>query len=225
MSITFNADEVFEMAEQIERNGAKFYREAAAKTSDRPVKDMFLRLAAHGRRPPADVSADEKDAQPSRRRTKRHSIPRMRPSFYLQAMADNRGFEGMKSPHREADRPGVHAGAARYRHRRREELHPLLRRPRRISSPTEAGRDKVEVIIREEAGHLAELRRQLAATESLVEGNKNEVPMPPVQLRLRSRRGRSGQWRRARHRVRRICRTTGCARNAAPAKRSSSRWR
>ena len=29
MGVTFNADEVFEMAEQIERNGAKFYRAAA----------------------------------------------------------------------------------------------------------------------------------------------------------------------------------------------------
>ena len=27
----FNADEVFEMAEQIEKNGAKFYRNAAGK--------------------------------------------------------------------------------------------------------------------------------------------------------------------------------------------------
>jgi len=29
MPIPFNADEVFEMAEQIERNGARFYRAAA----------------------------------------------------------------------------------------------------------------------------------------------------------------------------------------------------
>jgi len=29
MSYDFNADEVFEMAEQIERNGVRFYREAA----------------------------------------------------------------------------------------------------------------------------------------------------------------------------------------------------
>ena len=31
MVIPFSADEVFEMAEQIERNGAKFYRAAAKK--------------------------------------------------------------------------------------------------------------------------------------------------------------------------------------------------
>ena len=29
MSIVFNADEILEMAEQIERNGAKFYRRAS----------------------------------------------------------------------------------------------------------------------------------------------------------------------------------------------------
>ena len=31
--ITFNPDEIFEMAEQIERNGAKFYRKAAERTA------------------------------------------------------------------------------------------------------------------------------------------------------------------------------------------------
>ena len=46
MSITFNADEIFEMAEQIERNGAKFYREAAENASDADVKEMLLSMAA-----------------------------------------------------------------------------------------------------------------------------------------------------------------------------------
>jgi len=45
MSIDFNADEVFEMAEQIERNGAKFYRKAADKTSDAATKQELLDLA------------------------------------------------------------------------------------------------------------------------------------------------------------------------------------
>ena len=44
MSITFNADEIFEMAEQIERNGATFYREAAGNTLDADVKEMLLSL-------------------------------------------------------------------------------------------------------------------------------------------------------------------------------------
>ena len=43
MAMPFNADEVFEMAEEIERNGAKFYRAAAEKFGD--LKGVFLGLA------------------------------------------------------------------------------------------------------------------------------------------------------------------------------------
>jgi len=46
MSYDFNADEVFQMAEQLERNGAKFYREAAAATEDADNRKMLLDLAA-----------------------------------------------------------------------------------------------------------------------------------------------------------------------------------
>jgi len=34
MSFVFNADEVFEMAIQIERNGEKFYRDSAKRIKD-----------------------------------------------------------------------------------------------------------------------------------------------------------------------------------------------
>ena len=44
MGMPFNADEVFEMAEQIERNGGKFYRAAAEKFP--AVRDLLLTLAA-----------------------------------------------------------------------------------------------------------------------------------------------------------------------------------
>ena len=44
MSMPFNADEVFEMAEQIERNGGKFYRAAAKKFPE--VSKLLLNLAA-----------------------------------------------------------------------------------------------------------------------------------------------------------------------------------
>ncbi len=44
MSIPFNASEVFEMAKEIETNGAKFYRAAAKKFPE--VKDVLNDLAA-----------------------------------------------------------------------------------------------------------------------------------------------------------------------------------
>jgi rubrerythrin len=45
MTVTFNAFEVFEIAEQIERNGTEFYIRAAELFDDPKVSEMFLRLA------------------------------------------------------------------------------------------------------------------------------------------------------------------------------------
>jgi len=46
MSYNFNADDVFEMAEQIEKNGAMFYRNASAGVADPDAKRFLLDLAA-----------------------------------------------------------------------------------------------------------------------------------------------------------------------------------
>jgi len=45
MSIDFNADEVFEIAEQIERNGARFYRKAAEIVTNSDEKKFLINLA------------------------------------------------------------------------------------------------------------------------------------------------------------------------------------
>ena len=41
----FDANDVFEMAEEMEQNGFRFYQSAAARVEAGPVKDMLLRLA------------------------------------------------------------------------------------------------------------------------------------------------------------------------------------
>ena len=45
MTVALNAFEVFEIAEQIERNGAKFYRKAAEQFNEPDIRKMFLELA------------------------------------------------------------------------------------------------------------------------------------------------------------------------------------
>jgi rubrerythrin len=45
MGIDFNADEVFEIAEQIERNGAEFYRNVAEKVDSENNKKLLINLA------------------------------------------------------------------------------------------------------------------------------------------------------------------------------------
>lgn len=45
MSIAFNADEMLQIAEQIEKNGMKFYARAAELTSDPRCKELLAKLA------------------------------------------------------------------------------------------------------------------------------------------------------------------------------------
>ena len=45
MTVTLNAFEVFKIAEQIERNGATFYRGAATLFNDPDLRQLFLKLA------------------------------------------------------------------------------------------------------------------------------------------------------------------------------------
>jgi rubrerythrin len=164
MSITFSADEVFEMAEQIERNGAKFYREAAAKISDRQAKDLFLRLAGmedgHLR-----TFGQMRKTLSAREKEETTFDPEGEAAFYLQAMAADRGSEGKKTPTMkltgQESTPelfDIAIGAEKNSILYYVGLKGLV--------PEGAGRDKVEVIIREEAGHLAELRRQMDALKA-----------------------------------------------------------
>lgn len=97
MGITFNADEVFEMAEEIERNGARFYREAAGMASDASVKKMLLELAAM-------EDGHEKTFQQMRKELSQSDKepttfdPENEVAEYLQTLADFHGTEGKISP-------------------------------------------------------------------------------------------------------------------------------
>jgi rubrerythrin len=91
MGIDFNADEVFEIAEQIERNGAKFYRTAAEKIKDNSKKQLLVNLAKmedeHEQTFKAlrkKLSADEK--------IQTTFDPQGESELYLRALADTRIF-------------------------------------------------------------------------------------------------------------------------------------
>ena len=161
MSMAFNADEVFEMAEEIERNGAKFYREVAEKASDRQIKEMFLNMAAMEDR---HLRTFEQMRQELSEQEKGGTAfdPYDEAALYLQSMADSKGYEGMKSP--TAKLTGnesmqelceIAIGAERNSVLYYVGLKDLV--------SARAGKDKVEAIIAEEVKHIADLRRRLNA--------------------------------------------------------------
>ena len=46
MSFAFNADEIFAMAEEIEKNGARFYRKSAQQVKESTAKNLLLEFAS-----------------------------------------------------------------------------------------------------------------------------------------------------------------------------------
>jgi len=158
-AITFNADEIFEMAEQIERNGIKFYRKAAESFSDQAVRKTLLDLA--------DMEAEHEKVFAGMRKEFASGNqqlmtfdPDNQAALYLQAMADGHVFDlkkdvtgqltGQEPPEdilktaiqAEKDSIAFYLGLKDY-------------------VPPRAGRDKVEAIIDEEKGHIVVLSQRL----------------------------------------------------------------
>lgn len=159
MSITFNPDEIFEMAEEIERNAARLYRQAAKNTADEQAEQMFLNLAAMEdkhlntfRLMRKALTAEEKQQMTF--------DPYNEAAMYLQAMADERGTEGKISP-----------GEMLSGSETTEQLLKIAVNAEKDSIvfyvglkdsvPAAAGKDKVETIIKEEMNHLVILKQQM----------------------------------------------------------------
>jgi rubrerythrin len=96
MAMTFTADEIYEIAEQIERNAAEFYLEAAERCRNEDIKKMLL-----------DMSESENEHlekfQNMREKLAEEAgfsifDPFGRSAMYLQAIADARSWEGRISP-------------------------------------------------------------------------------------------------------------------------------
>lgn len=91
MSYDFNADEVFQMAEQMERNGQAFYRTAAEAVSDDTKKALLFKLA--------DMEIDHEKTFKAMRaelteKEKSSTVfdPEGESALYLKALVDTRVF-------------------------------------------------------------------------------------------------------------------------------------
>lgn len=97
MTIAFNADEIFEMAEQIERNGAMFYREAAEKTTDKTLKTMLMELSAMEDGHQKTFAQMRKELTAVEKEPTTYD-PQNEVAVYLRTMADFHGTEGKAGP-------------------------------------------------------------------------------------------------------------------------------
>jgi rubrerythrin len=158
MGMPFNAGEIFEMAEQIERNGAKFYRIAAKKL---PVlRDVFNDLAAMEDEHLKTFSQMRAELSASEREPLVFD-PGGEAQMYLRVMADGHIFNVKADPAelmRGKDTPediletaiGIEKDSIAFYVGLKEGV------------SQKAGKDKVDAIIKQEYGHIATLGQKMA---------------------------------------------------------------
>ena len=155
MSYDFNADEVFEMAEQMERNGGKFYRTAAESADDADSKKFLLELAEmedqHERTfksMRAELTAAEKASTVF--------DPQGEAALYLRALADTRVFF-----EKEIDVSSMKAILKSAIEAEKDSIVFYL--GMKDAVPEHLGKGRLDNIIKEEMGHIRILSKKLVA--------------------------------------------------------------
>ncbi len=164
MPIKFNADEIFLIAEHMERNGMKFYRKAAEKASDKKIKEMLLELA---KMETGHLKTFEHMRRYLKIKEKDQTVfdPDNEASLYLATMAYSHGSEGRKSPTEELT--GTESIAEILKIALNAEKDSVIYYfGLRSFVPPKAGRDKIEEIIAEEIEHITMLNQKLSALET-----------------------------------------------------------
>ncbi len=157
MSYDFNADDVFEMAEQIERNGAVFYRQAAADIKDPEAKNFLSDLAVMEDGHEQTFAALRKKLTEA----EKHSTvfdPEGEAASYLKALADTRIFF-----EKEIDTTSLQAILKAAILAEKDSIVFYLGMKDLV--PENLGQSRLDSIIKEEMSHINQLSRRLIATK------------------------------------------------------------
>lgn len=160
MGIAFNAEEILEIAEQIERNGGKFYRTAAEKAETEEHRKLLSKLAdmeADHERTFADM---KKNLTPQERESK-DIDPSNEAAAYLRVVADGNVFDYRKDPSKlltgEQTMEDIFAIALGM-----EKESVVFYTGIKAMVPERLGSTRVDDIIAEEFSHITLLSKQLA---------------------------------------------------------------
>ena len=153
MGNEFNANDIFEIAKQIEINGAKFYREAANRVDEEKHKQFLLGLAdmedSH-EQTFADMQKDLKDSETAATAFD----PEDESALYLKALADTRVFFEKGQP--ETTMKGILASAITAE---KDSIAFYLGMKELTSE--KMGKSKINDIIKEEMSHIQMLAGKL----------------------------------------------------------------
>lgn len=158
MAMPFNADEIFEMAEEIERNGAKFYRAAAKKF--KALNKVFWDLAAMEDKHEKIFAAMRTQLSEGEKEPLVFD-PDGEAGMYLRVMADGHVFNINMTPEEELAGCGTAKEVLTTAIGFEKDSIAFYVGLKEAVSPS-AGKDKIEAIIREEMGHITVLNTWIA---------------------------------------------------------------
>lgn len=153
MDTTFGIDKIFEIAKNIELDGAQFYRQAAEKTSSDDIKQVLLDLAAME---DGHLKIFEQMRKELGEQNKNLFASGNQVALYLKTMADGLGGERIKSPlerlsGNETIKEILEIGIDG------EKASMLFYIGLKELVPNKANKDKIEAVIKEELSHLIAL--------------------------------------------------------------------
>ncbi len=168
MSLTFNADEIFEIAETIERNGAAFYRQAAEKLVDKSVKQFLLEMAGWE---DAHLLIFEEMRKSLTGQMCQPSIydPDGLTGAYLQALADRRVFDYQQDPAKKFSERTEFSDIIKIAIDLEKDS-IIFYLGMKALVPTAMGKDRIDDIIKEEMRHIALLSSKMPSSTNRDEG-------------------------------------------------------
>jgi rubrerythrin len=153
MAYDFTAQEIFEMAKQIERNGVAFYQSAAKSVSDASEKDMLLELAKMEE--DHEATFTKMEAQLKEQETASTVFdPEDEAVQYLKSLADTRVFF-----EKEIDLSSMKAILKAAITAEKDSIVFYLGMKELV--PEKLGKDRIDAIIKEEMGHIRLLGKKL----------------------------------------------------------------
>ena len=158
MSVSFTALEVFEIAEKIEQNGEKFYRQAAEMTKDKSMSRFFGQLA--------EMEANHEKIFSEMKKIVKDGAdnvavfdPDNEIAYYLKAIAVSAGWEGKAMPRLFFSGKETPAQILKSAiEAEKASINYYLGLKELVS---QADKGRVEAIIKEEMGHVVTLQKQL----------------------------------------------------------------
>ena len=165
MIYDFNADNILEMAEQIERNGAEFYRRSADSVEDTSSKELLEGLAAmedqHEK-----TFASMRAALSENEKASATFDPDNESVLYLKALADSRVFVERKIPELSALKgrpdPEIMEEILKFAIAAEKES-IIFYLGMKDLVPPRLGKDKLDNIVKEEMSHIRMLSNRLVS--------------------------------------------------------------